>query len=309
MKIGRATALNETLAHKKVLLFITSLLVLPIIVERVLKINYIILINYITINYISPAILTNLVSANLRFMKNDIKALQLKILRIQQGIFHKKERLILVFEGFDAAGKGGAIRKITEPLDPRGYRVHPIGPPGEKEQGRHYLYRFWKRIPRKSMIAIFDRSWYGRVLVERVEKLTPKERWKMAYSEINQFEKVLTDDGVIIIKFFLKITKGEQLKRFEARLKDPYKRWKITKEDIKNRSKWDKYVEAAEDMILETSTEHCPWHVIATDNKDEAREQVLRIITNKCSGIGKWMVDEAYILNTKELKKSLEAFS
>lgn len=240
---------------------------------------------------------------------HSLKKLQLKMLRIQQGIFHKKERLILAFEGFDAAGKGGVIRRITEPLDPRGFRVHPIGAPSDAEQGRHYLYRFWRKIPRKGMIAIFDRTWYGRVLVERVEKLIPKDRWKMAYSEINHFEKLLSDDGVVILKFFLKISKDEQLKRFEERLKDPYKQWKITKDDIRNRSNWDKYIEAVDDMVLQTNTDHCPWHVIETDDKDEAREMILKIITQHCSNYGKWMDEHSAPLNTKELKKVLDSLT
>lgn len=238
-----------------------------------------------------------------------LKSLQLQMLRIEQGIFFKKERLILAFEGFDASGKGGVIRRITESLDPRGFRVHPISAPTAAEQGRHYLYRFWRKIPKKGMISIFDRTWYGRVLVERVEKLIPKERWKMAYDEINQFEKLLIDDGVIIIKFFLKISKEEQLRRFEDRLKDPYKQWKITKDDIRNRSKWDKYIEAVDEMIEKTDTKTCPWHVIETDDKDEARERVLTIISEHCSLFGEWMEDHSTPLNTKELQKALKSLT
>ena len=239
--------------------------------------------------------------------KNLLKQLQLKMLRIQQGVFYHNDRLIIVVEGVDAAGKGGAIRRMTENLDPRGVHVHAIGAPSEKEQGKHYMYRFWKKLPEKGMIAIFDRSWYGRVLVERVEKFIKKEAWHRAYTEINQFEKLLTDDGVKIIKIFLKISKKEQLKRFEERLKDPHRQWKITKEDIRNRSHWNDYVKAHEDMIKETSTVICPWHIVETDNKDEARIQVLKIVTDECSTIHKWMEKNSTAMNAKELKKALAA--
>jgi polyphosphate kinase 2 (PPK2 family) len=240
-----------------------------------------------------------------RANKDMIKQLQLKMLRIQQGNFHSKSRIIFAFEGVDAAGKGGSIRKITENLDPRGFRVHPIGAPSADEQGRHYLYRFWTKIPAPGMISIYDRTWYGRVLVERVEKLIPKETWKRAYGEINQFEKLLIDDGVKIVKICLKISKDEQLKRFEERLKDPYKQWKITKDDIRNRSKWDDYMKAYEDMFRETSLSVCPWHVVETDDKNVAREQVLKIITDECHDLGEWMVNHSANMSTKELKKDL----
>jgi AMP-polyphosphate phosphotransferase len=240
-----------------------------------------------------------------RRYKDLIKKLQLKILRIQQGTFHSKQRVIIVFEGIDAAGKGGAIRRITENLDPRGFRVYPVSAPTLKEQGKHYLYRFWRKIPAPGMISIFDRSWYGRVLVERVEKLTPKERWKAAYAEINQFEKLLIDDGVKIIKICLRISKDEQLRRFEQRLQDPYKQWKITKEDIRNRSKWDLYMKAYDEMFKETHTTQCPWHVVETDNKDEARQKVLQIIASECKDIEDWMENNCLTLDTKELRKEL----
>lgn len=239
----------------------------------------------------------------------DLKTLQLKMLRIQQGIFHKKDRLIIVFEGVDTSGKGGAIKRITENLDPRGYLVHPIGVPTDDEQGKHYLYRFWKKIPSKGMIAIFDRSWYGRVLVERVEKLIDKKTYTRAYQEINQFEKMLNDDGVTILKFFLKISKSEQLKRLEERLKDPYKQWKITKDDIRNRSHWVQYDRAYDDMLKKTSSIKTPWHIIETDNKDEARLQILEIITKECRSNEEWMEKNSKSINIKELKKSLEKLS
>lgn len=237
--------------------------------------------------------------------KDNIKKLQLQILRAQQGIFHSKQRLIIAFEGMDAAGKGGAIRRITENLDPRGFRVHPIGAPSAREQGRHYLYRFWRKIPAPGMISIYDRTWYGRVLVERVEKLIPEETWTRAYTEINQFEKLLIDDGVRIIKICLKISKEEQLKRFKERLLDPYKQWKITSEDIRNRSKWKAYQKAHEDMFRETSTEHCPWHIVDTDDKDKAREEVLKIIADACLPYESWIEKHVSQMDTQKLQKEL----
>lgn len=240
---------------------------------------------------------------------DELKKLQYKMLRAQQGIWFKKERVMIVFEGFDAAGKGGAIRKVTEPLDPRGVRVHPIGPPSAEDQGKHWFFRFWVRVPEQGMIAIFDRSWYGRVLVERVEKLINKETWKRAYKEINQFEKLMIDDGVTIIKIFLKISKKEQLKRFEERLNDPYKQWKISKDDIRNRENWNHYLEAIDDMVKETSTDICPWKVINTDDKDKARQEVLKTITSKLKFAEKWMEEKAHVGQKKELKLILDGLS
>lgn len=238
--------------------------------------------------------------------KDSIDELQLKMLRVQQGTWHSKARVIIVFEGVDAAGKGGAIRKVTEKLDPRGVRVHPIGPPTQEEQSKHYLYRFWQRLPAPGTIAIFDRSWYGRVLVERVEKLIPKERWKEAYSEINQFEKQLRDDGIYLMKFFLRIGKDEQLKRFEARLEDPYKQWKITAEDIRAREKWNDYQKAFAEMFEQTSTKHCSWHVIDADDKDHAREKVLSIITRELKESEKWIKDQALAMGKRKLAEALK---
>lgn len=238
--------------------------------------------------------------------KDTIDELQFKMLRVQQGTWHSKARVIIVFEGVDAAGKGGAIRKVTEKLDPRGVRVHPVGPPTHEEQSKHYLFRFWQRLPAPGTIAIFDRSWYGRVLVERVEKLIPKERWKEAYAEINQFEKQLRDDGVYLIKFFLRITKDEQLKRFEARLGDPYKQWKITAEDIRAREKWNDYQKAFTEMFEQTSPKHCSWHVIDADDKDQAREKVLSIITRELKESERWIKNQAEAMGKRKLVEALK---
>lgn len=234
-----------------------------------------------------------------------LRDLQLAMLRIQQGIWHQKKRAIIVFEGFDAAGKGGAIRRLVEPLDPRGYRVHPIGPPEGDEQGKHYLYRFWQRLPAPGAIAIFDRSWYGRVLVEKVRRLTPKERIEDAYGEICQFEKMLVDDGVEIVKFFLTIDKEEQLKRFEERLNDPYKQWKLTSDDVEARSQWKDYVKAADEMIKRTSNV-VPWQVIAANDKDYTRIEVLRIANKELKIHREWMDSQSQKAQIQSLEAALK---
>lgn len=193
------------------------------------------------------------------------------MLRAQQACYHKKLRTVIVFEGWDASGKGGSIRRLTGKLDPRGFRVYPISAPSDYEQSIHYLYRFYKRLPGAGEIAIFDRSWYGRVLVERVEGFASKEEWQRAYREINEFEKWLTDDGVRVIKLFLHIDKSEQLNRFEERLHNPDKRWKLTKEDVRNRKKWPKYEQAINDMMAHTHTPNAPWQIIPANHKWYAR--------------------------------------
>jgi polyphosphate kinase 2 (PPK2 family) len=235
-----------------------------------------------------------------------IKELQLKMLRIQQGIWHSKRRAIVVLEGFDAAGKGGSIRRLTASLDPRSISVHSVGPPTPREQGRHYLYRFWRDLPDPGTMAIFDRSWYGRVLVERVENLTPKGRWKDAYNEIVQFEEMLINDGVDLVKIFLAIHPGEQLKRFEARLRDPYRQWKLTDDDVEGHRKWKEYVRAGDDLLHRTSTKSAPWNLIAADSKEYARNQVLRIVTHALSHHGDWMESVAQKKKHRELHKALK---
>ncbi len=219
----------------------------------------------------------------------ELEKLQLTMLRIQQGVWHAKSRVIIVFEGFDAAGKGGAIRKLTKMLDPRGFKVHPIGPPTAEEQGKHWLYRFWTLLPAPGTIAIFDRSWYGRVLVERVDKLTDKTHWNRAYTEINQFEQMLQNDGVEIVKIFLAITKKEQFARFEERLKDPYKQWKLSKEDIRARKKWNQYVLAVDEMFQKTAR----WNLIPADHKLSARMETLKVVTSKLKRCEAWMEKHA----------------
>lgn len=237
--------------------------------------------------------------------EHSIKALQLKMLRIQQGLWHSKKRAIIVFEGFDAAGKGGAIRRITEMLDPRGIRVHPIGPPTESEQGKHYLSRFWSKLPEPGALAIFDRSWYGRVLVERVENLTPKKRLQEAYSEISDFEAMLIRDGIDIVKIFLAISQDEQLKRFRARLHDPYKQWKLTTDDLEAHKKWHAYVTASDDLLKRTNHKPATWHLVPADSKEYARGQVLKIVTRKLAHHGEWIETIVQKKHRHELSKAL----
>ncbi|CUB02662.1 polyphosphate kinase 2 family protein [Marinomonas fungiae] len=212
-----------------------------------------------------------------------LKKAQELMLQVQQAYYHQGKRAIIVFQGWDAAGKGGAIRRIREKLDPRGYRVHPIASPTKDEQGRHYLYRFQARLPKPGSIAIFDRSWYERVLVERIEEFASPNEWQRAYQEINEFERMLTDDGVRIIKIFMHISKDEQLKRFEERLNNPVKQWKLTEEDIRNRSKWELYETATDEMFQRTSTISAPWHIIPGNKKWFARVEVLNTVIEALS--------------------------
>lgn len=208
--------------------------------------------------------------------KAELEKYQRRLLALQQMLFQEKIGLIVVFEGMDAAGKGGAIKRMNEQLDPRGVLVHPISAPAPHELRYHYMQRFWRKLPQHGQIAIFDRSWYGRVLVERVEGYASEPEWKRAYDEINAFEKSLTDERYIMVKFWVQISKDEQLKRFEERQLDPVKRWKITDEDWRNRKKWALYVEAAEEMLLKTDDPHAPWHVIEGNDKKYARVDILK---------------------------------
>lgn len=212
----------------------------------------------------------------------DDKQQQLAKLLRERGGRH----VIFVFEGMDAAGKGGAIKRLVAPLDPREYQIYNIGAPMQFELEHPYLWRFWTRLPneqtdRLSRIAIFDRSWYGRVLVERVEKLTFPSDWQRAFGEINRFEADLVDSGAIVLKFWLAIDKNEQLSRFEARSETDYKQYKLTEEDWRNRDKWSDYVQAGADMLARTQTKAAPWHVIACNDKRQARLQVLDFAINQ----------------------------
>jgi polyphosphate kinase 2 (PPK2 family) len=200
---------------------------------------------------------------------------QIQLRELGYQVYLQKRPVIIVFEGWDAAGKGGAIKRTTEKLDPRGYVVYPISSPQGEDRTRHYLYRFWRRLPERGQIAIFDRSWYGRVLVERVEGFASEAEWKRAYKEINSFERQLRDFGAILAKFWIHISREEQLRRFEERKAIGYKEWKLTDEDWRNREKWAAYEEAVEEMLVKTSTATSPWTLIEGNDKYWARTKVL----------------------------------
>ncbi|UCD97717.1 MAG: hypothetical protein JSV42_12195 [Chloroflexota bacterium] len=205
----------------------------------------------------------------------------LHVLGYQVYVQHRP--VVMVFEGWDAGGKGGAIKRVTEKLDPRGYVVYSIAAPDGEDAIRHYMYRFWRRLPESGQIAIFDRSWYGRVMVERIEGFCSESDWKRAYREINQFERQLVDFGTILFKFWIHISKGEQLQRFESRADDPLRRWKLTEEDWRNREKWSEYAQAVDEMLLKTSTVTAPWTIVEGDDKYYARIKVLKTLVDKLS--------------------------
>ncbi len=210
--------------------------------------------------------------------KKTLDGLQDRLQSLAQRAREKGVSSVLVFEGWDAAGKGGVIRRITRALDAADYRVVPIGAPSEEEKAHHYLWRFWQQLPRAGNMLIFDRSWYGRVLVERVEGLAPVEVWQRAYSEINDFEEQLTEHGTVVLKFWLHIDPATQLRRFKEREKTPYKKYKLTAEDYRNREKWDDYVTAVNEMVARTSTDVAPWKLVAANDKRWARVEVLKTI-------------------------------
>jgi len=191
--------------------------------------------------------------------------------------------VVIVYEGWDAGGKGGNIKRVTEKLDPRGYVVHPIAAPKGEDKTHHYLWRFWRRLPERGQIAIFDRSWYGRVMVERIEGFCTDDDWMRAYREINQFERQLVDFGTILLKYWVHISKEEQLRRFESRANDPLRQWKLTDEDWRNREKWDVYANAVDEMLMKTSTVTAPWTIVEGDNKPYARIKVLKTLVDKLS--------------------------
>ena len=210
--------------------------------------------------------------------KSELKRLQKRLGELHNRLYRKRVPVIITYEGWDAAGKGGNIKRITEALDPRGFEVHPIASPEPHEKARHYLWRFWTRLPKDGHIAIFDRTWYGRVMVERLEGFCSENDWKRAYNEINEFEKELTDWGAVLIKFWVHIDKDTQLLRFTERQNHPEKQWKITEEDWRNREKWDLYEEAVDEMLQKTSTVYAPWHVLESVDKKYARIKALKII-------------------------------
>lgn len=206
---------------------------------------------------------------------------QVRMLNAQLRLRESVRSLVIVLEGWDAAGKGGVIKVVTSELDPRYFRVHAIAAPTPDEKARHHLWRFLRRLPAIGEIVIFDRSWYGRPLVERIEGFCSEEAWRRSYREINEFERWLVEDGTILLKFFLHIDKDEQLRRFHKRERNPLKRWKIGPEDWRNREKWDEYEHAIEEVFSETDTEVAPWTLIAANSKRHARVRVVEEIADR----------------------------
>lgn len=212
-----------------------------------------------------------------------MEELQHELRRLQHLCYRERVPVTIVYEGWDAAGKGGNIRRLLAELDPRGYEVVPIGAPVGDERTHHYLWRFWRALPKAGHFTVFDRSWYGRVMVERIERFATPGEWDRAYREINEFEEQLVEFGAVVIKFWLHISKDEQLARFEARQNTPHKRWKITEEDWRNRERWNDYWAAVSEMIERTSTIGAPWTIIAGDDKKYARVQALQTVVDRVS--------------------------
>ena len=210
--------------------------------------------------------------------KKELKELQAKLGQLHNRLYRKRVPVIIGYEGWDAAGKGGNIKRLTGALDPRGFEVHPIASPEPHEKARHYLWRFWTRLPKDGHIAIFDRTWYGRVMVERLEGFCSENDWQRAYYEMNEFEQELANWGAVILKFWVQIDKDTQLARFTDRQNTPSKQWKITNEDWRNREKWDLYEQAVDEMLQKTSTTYAPWHILESVDKKYARIKALKIV-------------------------------
>ena len=210
--------------------------------------------------------------------KKELKELQQKLGQLHNRLYRKRVPVIIAYEGWDAAGKGGNIKRLTGALDPRGFEVHPIASPEPHEKARHYLWRFWTRLPKDGHIAIFDRTWYGRVMVERLEGFCSENDWQRAYYEMNEFEQELHNWGAVILKFWVQIDKDTQLARFTERQNTPSKQWKITDEDWRNREKWDLYEQAVDEMLQKTSTTYAPWHILESVVKKYARIKALHIV-------------------------------
>ena len=210
-----------------------------------------------------------------------LRSLQDKLQLMQQAYLGTRERALVVLEGWDTAGKGGIVRRLGWVLDPRSFKVHPISAPALQEKAQHYLQRFWEKLPQQGEIVVFDRSWYGRVLVERVEQLATLQEWKRAYREINEFEGTLIADGVRLVKVFLHITPDEQIRRFKDRLTNPRKRWRLSYEDFRNRGRWKDYEVAIEDMIAKTSTKRARWYLVPANNKPFARVAAFSILADQ----------------------------
>jgi polyphosphate:AMP phosphotransferase len=212
--------------------------------------------------------------------KDQLDELQGRLNTLTRHKKFDKLSVVAAFEGSDAAGKGGSIRRVTQALDARRYTVIPVAAPNDEEKARPYLWRFWRQLPERGRIAIFDRTWYGRVLVERVEKFCGEADWMRAYSEINDFEEQLVNNRTVVVKFWLQISSEEQLRRFKERQATPFKQHKITDEDWRNREKWDAYNQAVCDMIDRTSTELAPWKLVPANDKYFARLEVLRTLAD-----------------------------
>ena len=209
--------------------------------------------------------------------------IQESLQHVQQAYLGTSHRAMIVLEGWDTAGKGGVVRRLGWALDPRSFKVHAIAAPTGREKSLHYLQRFWERLPEHGQIVVFDRSWYGRVLVERVEGYATPAEWRRAYDEINDFERMLLEDGTRLVKIFLHITPEEQAHRFRARLTDPLKRWKLSYEDFRNRGRWKEYEAAIEDMMEKTSPKRARWHLVPANNKPFGRLAAFRIIADQLS--------------------------
>ena len=210
--------------------------------------------------------------------EDQLKKLQLRMRDLEHELYTERLPLVILFEGWDAAGKGGNIRRLVNHLDPRGYEVIPILAPNDVEKAHHYLWRFWIHFPKAGHIAVFDRSWYGRVMVERVEKFCAESEWKRAYQEINEMEEQWTNYGAILVKFWLHIDQGAQLARFTDRQNTPHKKWKITDEDWRNREKWNVYKTAVDEMLARTSTVHSPWTIVEATCKLHARIKTIKTV-------------------------------
>ena len=223
--------------------------------------------------------------------KKELDGLQKRLENLHNELYRLRIPVVLGFEGWDAGGKGGAIKRLTSHLDPRGYQVNPTASPNDIEKVHHYLWRFWNNMPKAGHIAIFDRTWYGRVMVERIEGFCSEAEWKRAYQEINEMESHMANYGAVVLKFWLHIDKDEQERRFKERMENPAKQWKITDEDWRNREKWDLYEQAVDEMLVRTSTTYAPWIVVEGNSKYYARVKVLRTVV------------EALEAKIKEVKK------
>ncbi len=217
--------------------------------------------------------------------RRQLEKYQAELQRLCWEAYSRKRSVVAVFEGWDAAGKGSAIRRVTGALDPRLYRLVQVAAPSDEERAHHYLWRFWRQLQRDGRATLFDRSWYGRVLVERVEQLAAPDEWQRAYGEINQFEQQLAEHGCIVLKFWLHISQDVQAQRFEDREREPHKQHKITAEDWRNREKWPLYERAVDQMVSHTSTGHAPWTLVSGNDKKYARIQILKTFCTRLSSV------------------------